>query len=95
MAQKLSQLYDVDNRYREAKGVPDNNAGKAFLRQFRARDKELAKNPVEPSRREDNKFILPAQGGTVPIASIGLTGSLIGNTDARTTFRNAFRASQS
>ena len=31
MAQKLSQLYDVDNRYREAKGVPDNNAGKAFL----------------------------------------------------------------
>ena len=44
MAQKLSQLYDVDNRYREAKGVPDNNAGKAFLQQFRARDKELAKN---------------------------------------------------
>ena len=44
MAQKLSQLYDVDNRYREAKGVSDNNAGKAFLQQFRARDKELAKN---------------------------------------------------
>ena len=39
MAQKLSQLYDVDNRYKEAKGVPDNNAGKAFLAQFRARDK--------------------------------------------------------
>ena len=95
MAQKLSQLYDVDNRYREAKGVPDNTAGKRFVKEFIARDKELAKDPAEPSRREDDRFILPAQGGTVPIASIGLTGSLIGNTDSRTTFRNAFRASQS
>ena len=94
MAQKLSQLYDVDNRYREAKGVPDNNAGKAFLQQFRARDKELAKNPIAPSRREDNRFILPAEGGTVSIGSLGL-GSQLSNTDARTTFRNAFRASQS
>ena len=94
MAQKLSQLYDVDNRYREAKGVPDNNAGKAFLQQFRARDKELAKSPIEPSRREDNRFILPAEGGTVSIGSLGL-GSQLSNTDARTTFRNAFRASQS
>ena len=94
MAQKLSQLYDVDNRYREAKGVPDNNAGKAFLRQFRARDKELAKNPIEPSRREDNRFILPAQGGTVSIGALGL-GSQLSNTDSKTTFKNAFRASQS
>ena len=94
MAQKLSQLYDVDNRYREAKGIPDNNAGKAFLQQFRARDRELAKDPVEPSRREDNKFILPAQGGTVSIGALGL-GSQLSNTDSRTTFRNSFRASQS
>ena len=94
MAQKLSQLYDVDNRYKEAKGVPDNNAGKAFLAQFRARDKQLAKNPIEPSRRDDNRFILPAQGGTVSIGALGL-GSQLSNTDSRTTFRNAFRASQS
>ena len=94
MAQKLSQLYDVDNRYREAKGVPDNNAGKAFLQQFRARDKELAKNPIEPSRREDDRFILPAQGGTVSIGALGL-GSQLSNTDARTTFKNSFRATQS
>ena len=33
MAQKLSQLYDVDNRYREAKGVADNVAGKQFLQE--------------------------------------------------------------
>ena len=94
MAQKLSQLYDVDNRYREAKGVPDNNAGKAFLQQFRARDKELAKNPIEPSRREDNRFILPAQGGTVSIGALGL-GSQLSNTDSKSTFKNSFRASQS
>ena len=94
MAQKLSQLYDVDNRYKEAKGVSDNLAGKRALQDFIARDKELAKDPVEPSRREDNKFILPAQGGTVPIAALGL-GSQLSNTDSRTTFRNTFRASQS
>ena len=94
MAQKLSQLYDVDNRYREAKGISDNIAGKKALQNFIARDKELAKNPVEPSRREDNRFILPAQGGTVPIAALGL-GTHLSNTDSRTTFRNSFRASQS
>ena len=94
MAQKLSQLYDVDNRYREAKGVSDNTAGKRFVKEFIARDKELAKNPVEPSRREDDKFILPAQGGTVSIGALGL-GSQLSNTDSRTTFRNSFRASQS
>ena len=94
MAQKLSQLYDVDNRYKEAQGVADNVAGKRFLKEFIARDKELAKNPVEPSRREDDKFILPAQGGTVSVGALGL-GSQLSNTDSRTTFRNAFRASQS
>ena len=94
MAQKLSQLYDVDNRYREAKGVSDNTAGKRFVKEFIARDKELAKNPVEPSRREDDRIILPAQGGTVSIGALGL-GSQLSNTDSRTVFRNAFRASQS
>ena len=94
MAQKLSQVYDVDNRFREAKGVVDNLAGKRFLKEFIARDKELAKDPVEFSRREDDKFILPAQGGTVSIGALGL-GSQLSNTDSRTTFRNAFRTSQS
>ena len=94
MAQKLSQLYDVDNRYREAKGVSDNLAGKRFVKEYIARDKELAKNPIEPSRREDDRFILPAQGGTVSIGALGL-GTQLSNTDSRTTFRNTFRASQS
>jgi len=94
MARKLSQVYDVDNRYREAKGVADNVAGKQFLQDFIAQDKELSKDPIEPQRREDDRIILPAQGGTIPISSLGL-GTQISNTDSRATFRNPFRASQS
>ena len=94
MAQKLSQLYDVDNRYREAKGVSDNEAGKRFLKSFIARDKRLGTDFIGDSRRSDDKFILPAQGGTASIGALGL-GSQLSNTDSRTTFRNAFRASQS
>ena len=94
MAQKLSQLYDVDNRYKEAKGVSDNLAGKRALQDFIAKDKRLGGDFIGDSRRSDDKFILPAQGGTVSIGSLGL-GSQLSNTDARTTFRNAFRASQS
>ena len=94
MAQKLSQLYDVDNRYREAKGISDNIAGKKALQNFIARDKRLGSDFIGDSRRGDDKFILPAQGGTVSIGALGL-GSQLSNTDSRTTFRNAFRASQS
>ena len=94
MAQKLSQLYNVDNRYREAKGVSDNLAGKRALQDFIARDKRLGSDFIGDSRRNDDKFILPAQGGTVSIGALGL-GSQLSNTDSRTTFRNAFRASQS
>ena len=95
MAQKLSQLYDVDNRYREAKGVPDNTSGKRFLKEFMEQDKRLGANIIGRSRQNDNRFVVAAQGGTVPISSIGLTGSLIGNTDSKLTFKNAFRAAQS
>ena len=94
MAQKLSQLYDVENRYKEAKGVSDNLAGKRALQDFIAKDKRLGGDFIGDSRRSDDKFILPAQGGTVSIGALGL-GSQLSNTDSRTTFRNAFRASQS
>jgi len=94
MAQKLSQVYDVDNRFREAKGVVDNLAGKRFLQEFRARDKSLGSNFIGDSRRSDDRFILPAQGGTVSIGALGL-GTQLTNTDSRTTFKNAFRATQS
>jgi len=94
MAQKLSQVYDVDNRFREAKGVADNTAGKKFLQQFRARDKSLGSNFIGDSRKSDDRFVVAAEGGTIPISSLGL-GSQISNTDSKLTFRNAFRAAQS
>ena len=94
MARKLSQVYDVDNRYREAKGVADNVAGKQFLQDFIAQDKRLGSDFIGDSRKSDDRFILPAQGGTIPISSLGL-GSQISNTDAKTTFKNSFRATQS
>ena len=94
MAQKLSQLYDVDNRYREAKGVPDNVAGKQFLQEFIARDKSLGTPFIGDSRKSDDRFILAGQGGTVAIGSLGL-GSQLSNTDSKSTFKNSFRASQS
>ena len=93
MARKLSQVYDVDNRYREAKGVADNVTGKQFLQDFIAQDKRLGADFIGDSRESDDRFILPAQGGTIPISSLGL-GSQISNTDARTTFKNSFRATQ-
>ena len=94
MAQKLSQVYDVDNRFREAKGVADNLAGKRFLQEFRARDKSLGSNFIGDSRKSDDRFILAAQGGTIPVSSLGL-GSQISNTDSKATFKNTFRAAQS
>jgi len=94
MAQKLSQVYDVDNRFKEAKGVADNTAGKKFLQEFRARDKSLGSNFIGDSRKSDDRFVVAAEGGTIPISSLGL-GSQISNTDSKLTFRNAFRAAQS
>ena len=94
MARKLSQVYDVDNRYREAKGVADNVTGKQFLQDFIAQDKRLGSDFIGDSRESDDSFILPAQRGTIPISSLGL-GSQLSNTDARTTFKNSFRATQS
>jgi len=94
MAQKLSQVYDVDNRFREAKGVADNVAGKKFLQEFIARDKSLGSNFIGDSRRSDDRFVIAGQGGTIPISSLGL-GSQISNTDSRSTFKNTFRAAQS
>ena len=94
MAQKLSQVYDVDNRYREAKGVADNVAGKRFLQEFIARDKSLGSNFIGDSRKSDDRFVIAGQGGTIPISSLGL-GSQISNTDSRSTFKNTFRAAQS
>ena len=39
---------------------------------------------------DENKFILPGQGGLIPVPD----GGSVSNTDSRMTFRNSFRASQ-
>ena len=94
MARKVAQVYAVDNRYREAKGVADNTAGKQLVKEFIARDKRRGADLIGDSRESEDRFILAAQGGTIPISSLGL-GSQISNTDSKTTFKNLFRATQS
>jgi len=94
MAQTRSQDYDVDNRYSQSQinGTParDNTSGENFLRSYLEQDKVAKKNPIAPDNRDENKFILPGQGGLIPIPH----GGNVSNTDSRMTFRNAFRASQ-
>ena len=94
MAQTRSQDYDVDNRYSQSQinGTParDNTSGENFLRNYLERDKVAKKNPIAPDNRDENKFILPGQGGLIPIPD----GGSVSNTDSRMTFRNSFRASQ-
>ena len=97
MAQTRSQNYDIDNRYKETAGysdIPaesakDNSSGKKFLRRYIERDRVSQINPIAPDNKDENKFVLPGQGGlTVP------DGRSVSNTDSRITFRNLFRASQ-
>ena len=99
MVKTRSQDYNVDNRYRETAGytdVPkeaarDNTAGKRHLRNYIERDRVRGINPIAPDNRDENKFVIPAQGGLIPIPR---DGGSISNSDARMTFRNSFRASQ-
>jgi hypothetical protein len=90
MAQRRSQDYDVDNRYSQTESAVDNTAGKKHLRNYIERDRIQSINRIAPDNRDENKFIIPGQGGLVPIPNRGN----IGNTDSRITFRNSFRASQ-
>ena len=98
MVKTRSQDYNVDNRYRETAGytdVPgesagDNTAGKRHLKNYIERDRVRGMNRIAPDNRDENKFILPGQGGLIPIPD----GGSVSNTDSRMTFRNSFRASQ-
>ena len=90
MAQRRSQDYDVDNRYSQTESAVDNAAGKKHLKNYIERDRVRNVNPIAPDNKDENKFVIPGQGGLVPIPNRGS----IGNTDSRITFRNSFRASQ-
>ena len=67
MAQRRSQDYDVDNRYKETAGysdIPaeaakDNSSGEKFLRQYIERDRVSQLNPIAPDNKDENKFIVP------------------------------------
>ena len=92
MAQTRSQDYDVDNRYSQSRinGTParDNTSGENFLKNYLEQDRVAKKNPIAPDNRDENKFIIPALGGLVP------PSGNIGNTDAKGSYRNQFKASQ-
>ena len=99
MVKTRSQDYNVDNRYRETAGytdIPeesagDNTAGKRHLKNYIERDRVRGMNRIAPDNKDENKFVIPAQGGLVPIPR---DGGSISNSDVHMTFRNSFRASQ-
>jgi phospholipase C len=93
MAQNRSQVYKVDERYKETKGAVDNNAALGFLKQYAARDRASNKVNIEAERKQDDRFIVPGQAGTLPVGALGL-GQQVGNTDGAITFKNSFRATQ-
>lgn len=98
MAVAKSQSYKVDNRFQQAQGVSDNTESLNFLREYLGARQSAGKFPVTSERLGDDRFVFPAQGGTVPIGALpyeprGASG--IGNTDSSTGFRNSFRAKPS
>jgi hypothetical protein len=93
-----SQSYGIDNRFREAKGVSDDTEGLNFLRTYLDARQNASRFPTTLERLGDDRFVFPAQGGTVPIGALpseprGPSG--IVNTDSSAGFRNSFRATPS
>jgi hypothetical protein len=90
-----SQSYQVDNRFSQAQGVDDSNTGLNFLGNYLRARTANSKLPITSERLEDDRFVFPALGGTVPIGALpseprGPSG--LGNTDSSASFRNIFRA---
>lgn len=98
MTYNLSQSYGVDNRYRGLEEAKDNAAGLRFLSQYMERDRKGKQDDVSAQRQGDDRFVLVAQGGTVPTTALPYEprGSAnINNTDRRIGFRNLFRTQPS
>jgi len=81
MAQNRSQVYTVDERYKESKGASDNSVALGFLKKYASRDKAGKRSNVEQQRREDDRFI-----NAVPLANSNAYGSA--------SFKNQFVPSQ-
>ena len=98
MTTKFSQNYGVDNRYRGLKDAQDNEAGKKFLAQYMERDRKSDSADITSQRKEDDRFVLAGEGGTVAVGSLPYEprgSASIGNTDRRIGFRNLFRTTPS
>ena len=98
MAFEKSQSYKVDGRYKEAKGMPDNNQALGFLENYLESRRSGARLPITQERRQDDRFVFPAQGGTVPIGALPYEprgSASVGNTDSSVGFRNSFRVTPS
>jgi hypothetical protein len=98
MKHQLSQNYNVDNRYRGLEGAQDNAAGLRFLSQYMERDRKGAQDDITAQRQGDDRFVLVAQGGTIPTTALPYEprgAASIDNTDRRIGFRNLFRTQPS
>jgi len=98
MAFEKSQSYKVDSRFTEAKEMPDNNQALGFLQNYLESRRSGARMPITMERRQDDRFVFPAQGGTVPIVALPYEprgSASFGNTDRSVGFRNSFRVTPS
>lgn len=81
MAQNRSQVYQVDERYKETQGALDNNAGLNFLQNYIRRDQAGKKYNLESQRQEDDRIFT-----AIPRANSNAYGVA--------SYRNPFRAAQ-
>lgn len=98
MAVAKSQSYKVDNRFQQAQGVSDNTESLNFLREYLGARQNAGKFPVTSERLGDDRFVFPAQGGTIPVGALPYEprgAASIGNTDSAAGFRNSFRVKSS
>lgn len=98
MAFEKSQSYKVDSRFKEAKEMSDNNQALGFLKNYLDSRAAVNRLPITEERRDDDRFVFPAQGGTVPVGALPYEprgAASIGNTDSRIGFRNTFRVTPS
>jgi hypothetical protein len=98
MAFEKSQSYKVDNRFTEAKEMPDNNQALSFLENYLEARRSAARLPITQERRQDDRFVFPAQGGTIPIGALPYEprgSASFNNTDSSIGYRNTFRVTPS
>lgn len=81
MARNQSQLYTVDERYKETQDAVDNNAGLDFLRRYTQRDQAGKRYNLEAQRQEDDRVFT-----AIPRANSNAYGIA--------SYRNPFRAAQ-